>query len=71
MINKMTTKLSTLAAFALCMISCEGSRPRRMLDALGDAKDTYDETGDPTVLICMIIGLIILGALWIKNQQGK
>lgn len=69
MINKITGKISALAIIAISLISCEGSRPRRMYDAGKSAYDEYEETGDPTMLIVFIVGLLVLGGLWLWNKN--
>lgn len=72
MINKFTGKITALAIIAMCMISCEGSRPRRMYDAGKSAYEEYEETGDPTMLIVFIVGLLVIGGLWLwsKNKDN-
>lgn len=69
--KKLSNLLVLLSVFPLFFVSCEGSRPRRMYDAVNDAQDYYEKTGDSTWLIFVIIGLVVLGVLYIKNQQGK
>ena len=71
MINKLTTKISALVIIALCMISCEGSRTRRMYESGKSAYEDYEETGDPTGLIIFIIGLFVIGVLWALSKKGK
>lgn len=66
----MKTKLSfLLLAAPLLLMSCEGSRTRRMYDAGKSAYDDYENTGDPTMLIVFIVGLLILGGLWLWNKS--
>lgn len=66
----MKTKLSfLLLAAPLLLMSCEGSRTRRMYDAGKSAYDDYENTGDPTMLIVFIVGLLILGGLWLWNKN--
>lgn len=66
----MKTKLSFLLLTAsLLMMSCEGSRTRRMYDAGKSAYDDYENTGDPTMLIVFIVGLLLLGGLWLWNKS--
>lgn len=66
----METKLSfLLLAAPLLLMSCEGSRTRRMYDAGKSAYDDYENTGDPTMLIVFIVGLLILGGLWLWNKS--
>lgn len=69
MINKITGKISALAIIAISLISCEGSRPRRMYDAGKSAYEDYEETGDPTGIIIFIIALLVLGGLWLWNKN--
>ena len=66
----MKTKLSfLLLAAPLLLMSCEGSRTRRMYDAGKSAYDDYENTGDPTMLIVFIVGLLVLGGLWLWNKS--
>ena len=66
----MKTKLSfLLLAAPLLLMSCEGSRSRRMYDAGKSAYDDYENTGDPTMLIVFIVGLLVLGGLWLWNKN--
>lgn len=66
----MKTKLSfLLLAAPLLLMSCEGSRTRRMYDAGKSAYDDYENTGDPTMLIVFIVGLLVLGGLWLWNKN--
>lgn len=66
----MKTKLSFLSLAApLLLMSCEGSRTRRMYDAGKSAYDDYENTGDPTMLIVFIVGLLVLGGLWLWNKN--
>ena len=66
----MKTKLSfLLLAAPLLLSSCEGSRTRRMYDAGKSAYDDYENTGDPTMLIVFIVGLLVLGGLWLWNKN--
>ena len=66
----MKAKLSfLLLAAPLLLMSCEGSRTRRMYDAGKSAYDDYENTGDPTMLIVFIVGLLILGGLWLWNKS--
>ena len=60
--------LQILAA-PMLLISCEGSRPRRMYDAGKSVYEDYEETGDPTGLIIFIVGLLALGGLWLWNKS--
>lgn len=53
----------------MLFMSCEGSRTRRMYDAGKSAYDEYEETGDPTMLIVFIVGLLVLGGLWLWNKN--
>ncbi len=53
----------------MLLMSCEGSRTRRMYDAGKSAYDEYEETGDPTMLIVFIVGLLVLGGLWLWNKN--
>lgn len=69
--KKLSNLLVLLSVFPLFFVSCEGSRPRRMIDTAKGAYDRYEETGDSTELILLFILLIVLGVLWIKKQQGK
>lgn len=66
MIKKMTKRLLGLISATVFLTACEGSRQRRIIDAYGNAYEEYEKTGDPTMLIVMIIaGVILLGvALW-------
>ena len=62
----MKTKLPfLLLAAPLLLMSCEDSRTRRMYDAGKSAYDEYEDTGNPTMLIVFIVGLLVLGGLWI------
>lgn len=68
----MKTKLfSLLAATPLLLMSCHGSRPRRVIDAYGNAYDEYEKTGDPTMLVIMIVvGAVAIGVwLWTKKDK--
>lgn len=68
----MKTKLfSLLAATPLLLMSCQGSRSRRVIDAYGTAVDEYEKTGDPTMLIIMIVaGIIVVGFwIWLKVKD--
>lgn len=66
----MRTKLSfLLLATPLLLISCEGSRPRRMYDTLKYAHDEYEETGDPTTLIIIILLLLVAGIFWLWSKK--
>lgn len=66
----MKAKLSFLLLVApLLLLSCEGSRTRRMYDAGKSAYDDYENTGDPTMLIVFIVGLLVLGGLWLWNKN--
>ena len=66
----MKTKLSFLLLVApLLLMSCEGSRTRRMYDAGKSAYDDYENTGDPTMLIVFIVGILVLGGLWLWNKN--
>ncbi len=66
----MKTKLSfLLLTVSLLMMSCEGSRTRRMYDAGKSAYDDYENTGDSTMLIVFIVGLLLLGGLWLWNKS--
>lgn len=68
----MKTKLSfLLLAAPLLLMSCEGSRTRRMYDAGKSAYDDYENTGDPTMLIVFIVGLLVLGGLWLWKNNDK
>ena len=68
----MKEKLSfLLLAAPMLLMSCEGSRPRRMIDAYGNAYDEYEKTGDPTMLIIMIIAGVVLGGLWLWKNSDK
>lgn len=69
MLQKMTTKLIALASIALCMVSCEGSRTRRLYDSGKSAYDDYEKTGDATGLIIFILGLLVVGGLWLWNKS--
>lgn len=40
-----------------------------MYDAGKSAYDDYENTGDPTMLIVFIVGLLILGGLWLWNKS--
>ena len=53
----------------MLLMSCEGSRTRRMYDAGKSAYDEYEETGDPTMLIVFIVGMLVLGGLWLWNKN--
>ena len=66
----MKAKLSfLLTAFPILLMSCEGSRTRRMYDAGKSAYDEYENTGDPTMLILFIVCLLILGAIWLWSKN--
>lgn len=60
-----------LVAAPLLMISCEGSRPRRMYDAYGKAYEEYENTGDPTMLIIMIVAGVLIGGIWLAKNMDK
>lgn len=60
-----------LVATPLLLTSCEGSRPRRIMDAYGNAYDEYEKTGDPTMLIIMIVVGVILGGLWLWKKSDN
>ena len=40
-----------------------------MYDAGKSAYDDYENTGDPTMLIVFIVGLLVLGGLWLWNKN--
>lgn len=61
--------LFLLLAASLLLMSCERSRTRRMYDAGKSAYDEYEDTGDPTMLIVFIVGLLVLGGLWLWNKN--
>lgn len=63
--------LFLLLAASLLLMSCEGSRTRRMYDAGKSAYDEYEDTGDPTMLIVFIVGLLVLGGLWLWNKNKE
>lgn len=66
----MKTKLSFLLLVTpLLLMSCEGSRTRRMYDAGKSAYEDYEETGNPTGLIIFIVALLVLGGLWLWNKN--
>lgn len=71
MFNKFTGKITALVIIAMCMISCEGSRPRRMYEAGKTVYKEYEETGDPTMLILFIVCLLVIGGLWLWNKNNK
>lgn len=58
-----------LLAAPMLLMSCEGSRTRRMYDAGKSAYDDYENTGDPTMLIIFIVGLLVLGGFWLWNKN--
>lgn len=58
-----------LLAAPMLLMSCEGSRTRRMYDAGKSAYDDYENTGDPTMLIIFIVGLLVLGGFWLWNKS--
>ena len=64
-----TKLLFLLLATPLLLMSCEGSRPRRMYDTLEYAYDEYEETGDPTMLIFIIVMLLVLGVVWLWSKK--
>lgn len=67
---KMKIKLSFLLfATPLLLMSCEGSRSRRMYETGKAIYEDYEETGDPTWLIGFIILLLIIGVLWLLNKN--
>lgn len=59
-----------LSFFAIFLCSCEGSRTRRMYDTFDHAVDEANN-GDSSELVILIIGVIILGGLWLYNQYKK
>lgn len=68
----MKTKLySLLAATPLLLMSCQGSRPRRVIDAYGNAYDEYEKTGDPTMLVIMIVVGVIAIGVWLWTKKDK
>lgn len=68
----MKTKLSfLLLAAPLLLMSCEGTKARRMYDAGKSVYDEYEETGDPTMLIIMIVAGVVLGGLWLWKNSDK
>lgn len=69
-LSKMKNKLYLLILTApVLLISCEGSRTRRMIDTGKGIYDEYEETGDPTGLILFIVALLAIGALWLWNKS--
>lgn len=66
----MKTKLSfLLLSVSLLLMSCEGSRTRRMYDAGKSAYDEYESTGDPTMLIIFIVSLVVIGVIWLWSKS--
>ena len=58
-----------LLVASMLLMSCEGSRTRRLYDSGKTVYDEYEETGDPTGLIIFIVGLLVLGVLWLLNKK--
>ena len=50
----LSTKVIVFATSSLLLISCEGSRPKRLYESGKAIYDDYEETGDPTWLIIFI-----------------
>lgn len=66
----MKEKLSVLLLAApLLLMSCEGSRPRRVYDTGKSLYEDYEETGDPTGLIIFIVALLVAGGIWLWNKS--
>ena len=66
----MKAKISFLLLAALMfLMSCEGSRSRRMYDTGKSICEDYEKTGDSTWIIIFIVGLLILGGLWLWNKN--
>lgn len=66
----MKNKLYLLILTApMLLMSCEGSRARRLYDTGKDIYDEYEDTGDPTGLIIFIVALLAVGALWLWNKS--
>ena len=53
--------------FSLVLCSCEGSRTDRMIKATERGVDDYNN-GDGSWLIMLIIGVIVLGVIWIIGK---
>lgn len=61
---------SVIVLCLLSFVSCEGSRPARMLNAMEKAVEAHNN-GDSSMLIIMIIGLVICGAIWLYSKKDK
>lgn len=66
----MKLKIYLFILSILALVSCEGSRPARMIDTVEGAIDDYNN-GDSSTLIILIIGAIILGGLWLYSKKDE
>lgn len=53
--------------YSLFLGACEGSRTDRMIKATERAVDDYNN-GDSSSLIMLIIGVIVLGIIWVIGK---
>ena len=66
-------KIKSCSIVVLCLlffVSCEGSRPARMLNAMEKAVEAHNN-GDSSMLIIMIVVLGICGAIWLYSKKDK
>lgn len=56
-----------IIASSLFFVACEGSRTDRMIKATERAVDDYNN-GDSSSLIMLIVGVLVLGALWLLGK---
>lgn len=68
---KLSKLIALLVVFFPFLISCEGSRTRRIYNAGKSAYEDYEETGDPTILIIMIVIAVILGGIRLLKNMDK
>lgn len=68
-IRRIQKKVSLIVAALFFSIVCEGSRPKQIIDTYRDTYKDYQETGDPTWLIILIILTLLVVALWILKRK--
>lgn len=61
---------SIIVLCLLTLVSCEGSKPARMIDTVEKAVEAHNN-GDSTMLIILIIGAIVFGGIWIYSKKDK
>ena len=71
-IKKHIARLTSLALILpLILFSCKNSKPVRLYNTGKELYDDAQATGDYTWLILFIVGLVILGLLWLKNKKDN